>query len=95
MIDWSVRLGDLMVLGGFVGTCCIYAFKVGGFTQMINGMGEKITKLEQSLGIVASAITTLAVQKVQIERIEGDIKDMKRGVGWITDHGAKTVDREY
>lgn len=62
---------------------------------MVDTMGREIKDLKTLTQSVATAMTTMAVQKVQIERIEDDIKDMKRGVGYKQDHGAKSVDREY
>lgn len=95
MIDWNIRIGDILVIVGFAGTALVYAFKSGRITQAIETMQREIEKLQKSYEAIAGAITTVAVQKKQIERIEDDIKDMKRGVGYIQDRSATTVDREY
>jgi FtsZ-binding cell division protein ZapB len=95
MIDWNVRVGDLLVLAGLGGTMMIYAFKSGRFAETIDMMQEEIEELKDTAKTIAGALTTMAVQKVQIERVEQDIADMKRGIGYKQDHGARTIDREY
>jgi uncharacterized protein Yka (UPF0111/DUF47 family) len=95
MIDWNVRAGDLLVMASLAGTAFVYAFKSGRFAETIDIMNREIEDLKESMKIIAGAITTVAVQKSQIERIEKDIDDMKRGVGYKQDRIARSVDREY
>lgn len=97
MIDWDVRAGDLLVMASLAGTAFVYAFKSGRFAETINIMQEEIKELKDSTKIIATAMTTMAVQKVQIERIEKDINDMKRGRGYVQarDQHRTAVDGEY
>lgn len=97
MIDWNIRAGDLLVMASLAGTSLIYAFKSGRFAETIDTMEKEIEELRDSTKIMASAITTLAVQKFQIERIERDIADMKRGRGYVQerDQVRNSVDGEY
>lgn len=95
MIDWNVRVGDIILLVGLGGTGLIYAFKTGQLAETIKMMQEEIDELKNTGKLIASAITTVAVQKVQIERIEKDIDDMKRGVGFKQDRIRTSVDGEY
>ena len=46
-------------------------------------MQKQIASMEQVSKTIAGALTTLAVQKVQIERIEKDVDGLKRGEGYV------------
>jgi len=97
MIDWNVRAGDLLVLAGFAGTGFVYAFKSGRLAETIEIMEKEIEKLQESYKMIALALTTMAVQKVQIERMDRDIIDMKHGRGFISERDQRrtSVEGEY
>jgi hypothetical protein len=61
------------------------AFKAGGFTKSIDAMQAEITALKVVASSVADVLTTVAVQKNEIEHIRTDLDDLKRGRGFITE----------
>ena len=89
-IDWVIKLGDLLVVASLI-------FYIGRFSKRVDAMEKTIERIEGTHQSIASAITTVAVQKVQIDRIEQDIHDMKRGIGFVTERsqGRLTVEGQY
>jgi uncharacterized membrane protein len=85
MIDWSIRLGDILVLLGFGGALLVYASKVGSFTKSIEVMQSEITQLKTVAQRFADVLTTVAVQKNEIDHIRTDVEDLKRGRGYIVE----------
>lgn len=93
MIDWDATL-KILGVAAFIGSCLYYSYQAGGFAKSIAVMNKRLESVEQTQKAIASVITTLAVQKVQIERMERDIGDLRRGKGFI--HADReTVDGEY
>lgn len=93
MIDWSVRFGDLLVVGSLSGTGLIYAFKSGRFTESIKNMQREIVALQDLAKSIAALLTTVAVQKTELENIREDVRELKHGEGFV--RGVKGIDREY
>lgn len=93
MIDWNVRIGDLLVVASLAGTGIIYAFKSGRFAESIANMQKEIVALKDALKVVGDVLTLVAVQKTEIKNIQEDIKELKHGEGFV--RGAKGIDREY
>jgi hypothetical protein len=83
VIEMTIRLGDILVVLGLVGTCMTIAFKAGGFTTSLDAMQAEITELKTVASTVADVLTTVAVQKNEIEHIRTDVDDLKRGRGFI------------
>jgi hypothetical protein len=84
MIDWSIRLGDIAVLAGLAGTSITLAFKAGSFSRSILDMQAEIGELKEVAKTISGVLTTVAVQKAEIEHLRTDIDDMRRGRGFIT-----------
>ncbi len=82
-VDWSVRLGDLIVLLGFLGTIAMYGFRAGRFAAALDIMRSEITSLKDVAKTVADVLTTVAVQKVELSNIREDIQELKHGKGFI------------
>lgn len=93
MIDWNVRIGDLLVVASLVGTGIVYAFKSGRFAESIANMQEEIVALKNNLKVIGDVLTMVAVQKTEIKNIQEDIKELKHGDGFV--RGPKGIDREY
>lgn len=93
MIDWNVRFGDLLVVASLIGTCIVYAFKSGRFTESIRYMQKEIIALKDALKIVGDVLTMVAVQKTEIKNIQDDIRELKHGKGFI--QGPNGIDREF
>lgn len=93
MIDWNVRIGDLLVVASLAGTGIVYAFKSGRFAESIANMQKEIVALKDALKVIGDVLTLVAVQKVEIKNIQEDIKELKHGEGFV--RGSSGIDREY
>jgi len=82
---------------------------MGKVTGRLDRQDEKISDLQKNLvemrGDIKETralITATAVHETRLSHIEADIinvtldvRRLRRGVGWINDKAAKSVDREY
>lgn len=91
MIDWSVRIGDILIVASLAGTGIVYAFKSGRFAESITNMQKEIVALKDTMKIVGDVLTMVAVQKSEIKNIQDDIRELKHLKGFILepDGGAK------
>lgn len=83
MIDWSIRLGDILVLLGLAGTGIHLAFKTGRFSQSVENMQAEIKELKEVAKAVSDVLTTVAVQKSEIEHLRADINEIRHGEGFV------------
>lgn len=86
MIDWQVRVGDLMVMASFLGGGIIYAFRTGRFTETVSTMRRDIDLTIVTMKELVATVTRIAVQEerldAQAERMNimhRDIQDIRRG----------------
>lgn len=77
MIDWSFRFGDVMVIMSFLGTIGMFIYRGGRFTRAIESMQEEISALKKVAESVAGVLTAIAVQKIELEHVREDIKEIK------------------
>ena len=83
MIDWSIRLGDLVVLGGLAGSVILWAFKAGGFARSIESMQEELKALSGVLTKVAVQNQRIDTQDIRLNEHARIIEDLRRGEGMI------------
>lgn len=88
MIDYSIRLGDVLVIVSLAGTCMFYAFKSGRFTETIVQMRSEIKELKEVAKSLAVIITNQAVQTVRLDSqgerlnmMDDKIERIRRGEG--------------
>lgn len=93
MIDWNVRVGDLLVVASLAGSCIVYAFKSGRFAESIKNMQREIVALQKLAESITALLTTVAVQKTELENIREDVRELKHGEGFV--RGVRGIDREY
>lgn len=67
MIDWNVRVGDILVVLSLVGTCIFYAFRSGRFAESIITMQREIREMKEVAKSLAVIITQQAVQTVRMD----------------------------
>lgn len=91
MIDWSIRAGDMLVLAGFLGGSLALVFRGGKLYAAIEVMQNEIRSLKDVAAQIGAVLTTVAVQKVEIERIREDVREIKHGRGFVQ----HTADGEY
>lgn len=95
MIDWNFRVGDLAVILSLAGTCILYAFKSGKFAESIENMQEEIRAMKEVAKSISAVLTTVATQKVEIEHLRDDVREMKHGDGFVQGRRFGSIDREY
>jgi hypothetical protein len=96
-IDWTVGVGSIVQVIGMV---------VGGLIVLISlrntvaGLKEDVTSIQYELRQMAGILTKMAVAETRLDnadtriaRIEADIRDLRKGVGWVKGHHG--VDGEY
>ncbi len=83
MIEWSIRLGDIVVLLGLGGTMLALAFRAGGFASALVAMQTEIKELKEVAKGVNAVLTTVAVQKTELQHLRTDVDDLKHGRGFI------------
>lgn len=67
MIDWNVRIGDILVVVSLAGTCIFYAFRSGRFAESIITMQREIRELKEVAKSLTVIITQQAVQTVRLD----------------------------
>lgn len=95
MIDWNVRVGDILVVVSLAGTCIFYAFRSGRFAESIITMQREIREMKEVAKSLAVIITQQAVQTVRMDSqgerlnsLDDKIEDLRRGDGYIIAHRA-------
>lgn len=90
-MDWTFRLGDLTTIMSFLGVAGVFLFRAGNFTAAIKTLQKEVRALQEAALQMATTMTTIAVQKNEMEHMRLDIDDLKRGRGFIHDD----INREY
>lgn len=88
MIDYNIRVGDILVIISLAGTCVFYAFKSGRFAESILTMQREIGELKEVSKSLLVVITQQAVQTVRLDtqgerlnQIDDKIERIRRGEG--------------
>lgn len=91
MIEWNIRVGDLLVVASLAGTCLFYAFKSGRFAESITHMQKEIIELKEVAKSLSVIITNQAVQTVRqdsqgerLNQMDDKIERIRRGEGLTT-----------
>ena len=93
MIDWNIRIGDMAVMASLIGAIVVFSYKTGSFTRSVEVMQKELEGLKEIAKTISQVLTTVAVQKSEIEHIREDINDLKRGRGYI--QGEHGINGEY
>lgn len=91
MIDWNVRVGDILVVLSLAGTCIFYAFRSGRFAESIITMQREIRELKEVAKSLSVIITQQAVQTVRLDSqgerlnaMDDKLERLRRGEGLTT-----------
>lgn len=74
----------------------------GRVTGRMDAHEANTTRIEAAVHAMSALLVTSAVEadrlrraEADIENVENDLRNLRRGVGWIKDDGAHGVNREY
>lgn len=89
IFDWHISIGTVaevlsILLGGM--------FFLWNMKSRVDLMSLEIASLRTEVGKLSDILTTVAVQDQRILNIEGDIKEMRHGVGFIVKPSVFTGD---
>ena len=92
MIDYTITLGNIIEISSIVGGGLLVLITLKSDVKSLKrefaGMQEEIKKLGEVL-------IKLAVAETRIANVESDIRELRRGHGWVTSQSRETVDGEY
>lgn len=96
-IDWTISFGSLLQMFGMVGGGLIVLVTL---RNTVAGLKEDVTSIQYELRQMSGILTKMAVAETRLDnadtriaRIEADIRDLRKGVGWVKGHHG--VDGEY
>lgn len=100
MIEWNIRVGDILVVMSLAGSILFYAFRSGQFAESIKTMQREIRDLKDVAKQLASVITENAVMSNRLNTaadrlniMDKKIEDLRHGHGFI--QGSRGIEREY
>jgi len=83
MIDWNIRVGDILVVISLMGTGVVFSYRTGTFTESVRIMQRELEGLKLIAKSISDVLTTVAVQKNDIAHIQDDIREMKHLRGFV------------
>lgn len=97
VVDYTITIGNLIEIGSIVGGGLLVLVTL---RNTVTGLKEDVTSIQYELRKMGDVLTKMAVAETRIDnadtriaRIESDIRDMRKGVGWVKGHHG--VDGEY
>lgn len=82
-MDWSFRIGDIVVIAAFLGTIILQAVYIGKFIMRLEIMEARFSSFEESQKLIVGALTTIAVQSSRLDRLERDVNEIRHGEGLV------------
>lgn len=67
VIDWDIRVGDLLTVAGFVGLGLVLLFRVGRQVELGSRMERDIEELQESVKEVTKVLSEVAVQNTRLD----------------------------
>ncbi len=97
-VDWSISVGSLIQVVAFLGGG-LFAFaalktSVGQLQRDVGGVQEEIKEMGKILTKMAVAETRLDNADRRLTNVESDLRDLRRGEGFIRGH-RNSVEGEY
>ena len=91
MIDWNVRIGDLVIMVSAGAAALSFIFKSGTLMGNVTTLQKDIEELQATTKEIAGVLIKVAVQQETInsmtrrqDRIETNFEDLRRGKGFIS-----------
>lgn len=80
MIEYSINIGVVIQTGVLIGGGLIV---FGMLRKSVIDMEREIVEIKQDQKDLTKTIAQIAVQDARLNRLEQDIRDLRRGDGWI------------
>lgn len=99
MIDPTITVGNIieitvLCIGGAV-TIGGGLVALGSFRKSVENLTKDMTDMKTEIKEVGKALVTLAVTTTRLDNVEQDIRDMKRGQGFIVARSDGGINGEY
>ena len=96
-IDWTVSIGSIIQVVGMIvgGLIVLVTLKntVSELQKDVSAVQMELQKMGDILTKMAVAETRINNTDTRLSRVESDIRDLRRGVGFVKGH--KGIDGEY
>jgi len=96
-IDWTISIGSLIqivvILAGGFAVLVTLRNTVDGLKTDVSTIQEELRKMGDILTKMAVAETRLDNTDTRLSRVESDLRDLRRGVGFVRGH--RGADGEY
>lgn len=98
-IDYSITLGNIVEIASILSGGLMVLIKLNNnvvsLKTDVDAMQQEITKLGEILIKMAVTDTRVAAADTRIARLEADLRDLRKGDGWITQNQRHGIDGEY
>jgi len=90
VIEQTITVGNIIEITAIIG---------GGFSVLVTmrstvtNIKTEVAAMQQEIKKLADVITRMAVTDLRLTNVEQDIRELRRGRGWI--QGPHGVDHEY
>ncbi|HEY1215144.1 MAG TPA: hypothetical protein VGE93_16055 [Bryobacteraceae bacterium] len=97
--EWTVKLGDLLTIGGAVMVAAAFLYNRGGKEagdQMtLNALSKEFTEMKSEFTIFRETLQKIAVQETKIELLMKWYDELRHGEGFIQGPRRANVDGMY
>ena len=87
-IDYTIGLGSIVEVVGMIGGGLIV---IGTLKGTVTAVKEELQSMQMEMKEFGKALIQLARQDIRLKNLEEDIRDLRRGKGFIQE----AIDREY
>lgn len=87
--DWTISVGNLLTAGLVIGGWFYAFFQLKGDVRVVrhdmSTIKQRQEGFNESLSQLTAILTKLAVQEERLSGMQEDIRDLRKGKGWITE----------
>lgn len=97
----SVMVADAGTVAAVVGALNI-ALTIGGGGYFVGRLTGTVRRIEKDVGETKKLLVSSAVEADRLRRaeaditnVENDLRNLRKGIGWINDDKSRNLNREY
>lgn len=87
MIDWSISVGNIVTVAGFLATAGGIMFKIGQQMQKIKDLAGEVGGFREDMKKLGDILSNIAVQNNRLDMHDKLIDELRRGDGYILNRG--------